>query len=142
MTPEQSKLLETRKANMNKDTLNSEITEINTVLGAAKIKEKTEAYDRAIEYISQRKAAYKADPKNNKNDPPASEVKLFAREAITKSVTGWFDGVSDKPAYKMKISDVPESEQVKIREALKKKGRAITDNEIISLYIKKSAGAK
>lgn len=142
LSPEQAQHLEARKKSMNKDTLGTEIQEINTILGAAKIKPKTENYDMAIEYIMQRKAAYKADPRNNKNDPPASEVKLMAREAVAKSVTGWFDGVSDKPAYKMKISDVPAGEQVKIREALKKKNKPVTDSEIISLYMKKSMGVK
>lgn len=138
LTPEQGKDLEARKGNMNKDTLLSEVAEIKTVLGAAKIT-KGEKYDLAIEYINQRKAAFKAD---EKREPRASEVKDMAREAIHKTSTGWFDLSLDKPAFMTTISDIPAAEVKAIKAALAKRGRATSNSNIVSLYSQKQMRSK
>lgn len=139
LTPEQAKSLEARKTEAGKDTLLSEVAEVKAVLGAAKIKEKTPAYDQAIEYINQRKSAFEADEKRK---PRASEVKDMAREAVHKTATGWFDLSLDKPAYRTTISDIPAAEVKKIKAALTAKGRATSDGNIVSLYSQKQMRAK
>lgn len=133
LTPEQATKLEARKTNANKDTLLSQTEEIKKVLASAKIKEKTPNYDEAIQYIETRVGG---------RELKSSEVVEIAREAVYKSNTGWFDTVTDKPAYKMKISDVPADDKRKITDALKSRRMPVTDESIISTYIGKQRKGK
>lgn len=54
---------------------------------------------------------------------------------------GWF-GDSTKPAYEIKITDLPAGEKEKIVEALKSVGRSVTDDAIVDLYRRGNARPK
>lgn len=55
---------------------------------------------------------------------------------------GFWGGDNTKPAYEVKITDVPATERAKIVEALKSVGRSVTDDAIVDLYRRNPANAR
>jgi hypothetical protein len=55
---------------------------------------------------------------------------------------GTFYGENTKPAYEVKITDIPAAEREKIVEALKSVGRTVTDDAIVDLYRRNPANAR
>lgn len=131
LSPEQGKVLEDRRTKQNQDTILSETQTINSILGAAKIKPKSEKYDKVIEYVEHRKALFQAD---EKRQPKSSEIAAFTREALYESDVEWTP--FDKPAYKMAIDDVPKSYRTAIAAERRKRGLPITDDAVISTYVR------
>ena len=134
LSPSQGASLEARRAAANQDTLYKETREIERILGAAKIKPKTEKADQVISYIEQRKAAFKAD---NGRAPKTSEVAEMAREALYEVDVDW--SPLDKPAYRMTLDDVPKAHRAAITAERKRRGLSTSEGDIISTYARGQA---
>ena len=134
LSPEQGKNLEERRKSANQDTLFTETREIERIMGAAKVKPKTEQADQIIGYIEQRKAAFKTD---NGRAPKTSEVADMAREALYKVDVDW--SPIDKPAYKMTLDDIPKDHRAAITAERTRRNLPTSDSDIISTYARGQA---
>lgn len=110
---------------------------VEDILKGAKVKPGSDQHAAAWDYIERRKRAFSSE---SNRQPTRKELDEIARESLYKvDVAG---AMFDKPAYQVTLKEIPKGDRSKITDALNRRGRPYTADEVIRLYVRKQMGGK